>query len=441
MIRLEDIQQEMLNVVGWSREPGITIADRLVNSSSGLTYQGGHPLVSLSIIKDLQPLTDVNRFPIWSDNKVYLVGDVVRVEEELYQALQDAPAGVNPVSSLAYYRRFDELSQVVERFTKENISKVVNKLVTTKINNRTLKTIHEHKYLFDGAGRLVDRLENTDHIVGMEIIPIRRPGATLRIDKLGLQFDKPGAVTLYLMHSSQSTPVKATKLERTKSGGMEWFNVNWDLPYWSSNADAGGSWYVVYDQRELGECQAIVKNKDWSKEPCSSCNRNEIVAYRTLSEFAEIYPMRYKPERGDFNGDFNSDFNILRDLGMWDVEKNIYTNKTNYGLNMCISIHCDLTEFIIMQKDSFAELLQLQMAETILKQIVFNPARTVNRTALNVDLMLIQYELDGDSTSNKRSGISYNLGKAYEAMDVNIRGINTLCLPCGKNRGIKMRIA
>jgi len=50
----------------------------------------------------------------------------------------------------------------------------------------------------------------------------------------------------------------------------------------------------------------------------------------------------------------------------------------------------------------------------------------------------ILYELDGDSTSLKKSGLGYKLEQVYKSLDVSTRGLDRVCLPCN-NGGLKYR--
>ena len=158
-----------------------------------------------------------------------------------------------------------------KRKTKDGITRCIQRFVNEKLANKTMKALIENKVIFDGAGRLADTITPEQKIVGFEIIPIRSKGVTLKIEKIGLQFIGQGDMKLYLMHSSRHDVVEEITLTRTRSGSMEWFNMtDLYLPYISDENDAGGSWYLCYDQRET-DLTAINRNYDFSKDPCSTC--------------------------------------------------------------------------------------------------------------------------------------------------------------------------
>ena len=289
----------------------------------------------------------------------------------------------------------------------------------------------ENRTLFDGTGRIVDTVKNKKNLVGFEIIPVRAKGVTTKINKIGLQFTEPGEYTLYLMHSSMDAPIKIIKLNKKRKNSIEWFTLN-DiyLPYQSEDNDAGGSWYLCYFQSELPEeSQAIRKDKDWSKGPCGSCSRNELIAWQAWSKYIEVHPFFVNEELVDF---------AEQELHLWDVEYNQYTYDNNYGINLEITVGCDITDFIIEQRALFQDIIAKQVAVDMLREFAYNVNVRTNRHSINASRPDILYEIDGDSSSMKKSGLSYQLDMAFNAIKISTYGIDRVCLPC-KNNGIRYR--
>lgn len=123
---------------------------------------------------------------------------------------------------------------------------------------------------------------------------------------------------------------------------------------------------------------------------------------------------------------------------MFDVADNMYTNAANYGLNMQVSVGCDLSDFIIDQKMIFANVIQKQVAANILRTMAMNPDVRVNRRQSNASKMDILYELDGNTEANRPSGIGAELRKQYKALDISVKGLDRICLSCN-NGGVKYR--
>ena len=446
MVRANDIQEKLLHLIGWEQNydtSDLKISDALTVSESGLYFQQIHPLLTLQNMSCIAPDFKNMTFEEYNAEKPYSKGNVIKYGSLLYKALQNS-TGKQPDIESEYWVETNPFSEWLESKTKASIQKSIARYCNEKIAQGTYKTLCENKTLFDGTGRLVDVVKNKKNLVGFEIVPIRAKGVTTKINKIGLQFTEPGEYTLYLMHSSMDAPVKIIKLNKIRKNSIEWFSLN-DvyLPYQSEDNDAGGSWYLCYFQSELPEgSQAIRKDKDWSKEPCNSCSRREYLAWMAWSKYIEVHPFFVNEElingmQDDFNDDFNNDF-AKQPIHLWDVENNQYTYDNNYGLNLEITVACDITDFIIEQRMLFQDIIAKQVAVDMLREFAYNANVRTNRHSINASRLDILYEVDGDSSSMKKSGLSYQLDMAFKAINISTQGIDRVCLPC-KNNGIKYR--
>ena len=396
MIQVKRVEDALLHLVGFEQDSisGIKISDSLTESESGLFFQQAHPLITLTNLSCIAP-------------------DYENME---------------PISDVT--SEIDQLSLWLEKKVRASIIKVISRFISEKLVSKTSNSLCENKTLFDGTGRLSDTISNHKNLVGFEIVPIRSKGITTRINRVCLQFTMPGIYKLYLMHSSSFTPVKTIEVEK-KTKGAEWITLS-DviLPYQSEYIDAGGSWYLCYRQSELPEgSKAINKNRDWSKGPCKECSRSEYASWSTWSKFIEVHPFEIKEsEAEDLDGS----------VMMWDIENNNYQYNCNYGLNLDISVYCDLTDFIISEKHLFQEVIMKQFAIDILREFAYNPNVRTNRHSINASRMDILYELDGDSSSMKKSGLNYQLEQALKAINISTQGLDRICLPC-RNNGIKYK--
>lgn len=446
MFRAIDIQEKLLHLIGWEQNydtSDLKISDALTVSESGLYFQQIHPLLTLQNMSCIAPDFKNMTFEEYNAEKPYSKGNVIKYGSLLYKALQNS-TGKQPDIESEYWVETNPFSEWLESKTKASIQKSIDRYCNEKIAQGTYKTLCENRTLFDGTGRLVDVVKNKKNLVGFEIVPVRAKGVTTKINKIGLQFTEPGEYTLYLMHSSMDAPVKIIKLNKIRKNSIEWFSLN-DvyLPYQSEDNDAGGSWYLCYFQSELPEgSQAIRKDKDWSKEPCNSCSRREYLAWMAWSKYIEVHPFFVNEElingmQDDFNDDFNNDFS-KQPIHLWDVENNQYTYDNNYGLNLEITISCDITDFIIEQRMLFQDIIAKQVAVDMLREFAYNANVRTNRHSINASRLDILYEVDGDSSSMKKSGLSYQLDMAFKAIKLSTSGIDRVCLPC-RNNGIKYR--
>lgn len=435
MIQIKQIEDALLHLVGFDQggTSEVKISSSLTESESGLYFQQAHPLITLTNLACIAPdyenmETAIEAASEYRKNTMYVKGAIVFYAGKYYRAEVDNASSNDFASS--QWAEVDPFSVWLEKKVRSSIAKAATRFVNEKLVSKTSNSLCENKTLFDGTGRLTDTISNHKNLVGFEIVPIRAKGVTTRINKVCLQFTAPGKYKLYLMHSSSFTPIKTIEVEK-KARGSEWIKLD-DvlLPYESENINAGGSWYLCYRQSELPEGSlAINKDRDWSKGPCKSCSRNEYMSWSAWSKFIEVHPFEIKEEEAE-----DLDGSIM----MWDIENNNYQYNRNYGLNLDISVYCDLTEFIIRERHLFQDIIMKQFAIDMLREFAYNPSVRTNRHSINASRMDVLYEIDGDSSSMKKSGLNYQLEQAIKAIDISTQGLDRICLVC-KNNGIKFR--
>ena len=233
-----------------------------------------------------------------------------------------------------------------------------------------------------------------------------------------------GLVKFYLFNSSQREPVKTWEFNYNKSNGtFVWLDLS-DvyLPYVDGAIDAGGSWYLVYNQTELPDyMEAINFGRDWSREPCGTCNKGDLQLYRVMSKYVDFSPFYVLADGWDGN--------------LWDIKNNVYTSSLNYGINLMFSVGCDVSDIMIAERMDFANVIQLQVASEALRTLALNPEVNVNRVQVNADRDNILYETDGNGQGIR--GLNGELDKAYKALSFDMSGLSEVCLPC-KKKGIRI---
>lgn len=432
MIRLADIQSALLPVVGWEQSYNLEkqIDADLTQSESGLTFQGAHPLVTLENVRSVMPADFILHYPAWSETATYAAGDKVRHDGSVWKAATAIAAGAVP-GEAAGWEPFDMLSDYLRQLTLAGINTAVQQFLQEKTLREETKSLLERRAFFDGAARLAATIKPTGKLVGFEIVPVRALGVTTKIEQIGLQMTGgTGRVRIYIFHSSRRDPVYTLDFDFTNtSGGFQWFTPATPvyLPYLGSGTDAGGAWFLCYDQNSLPEgMRALNVSKDWSAEPCQTCLGGSIESWRQLTKYMQVSPFGIKAP---------ASFAEYPEL--FDIAEVAYTNTMNYGLNCVVSVGCDLSDFIIAQRGVFASVLQKQVAATVLRTIAMNPDVRVNRNQVNVTRDQILYELDGNP-QGRASGLGYELKEAYRALSLDLRGLDRICL-CENNHGVKYR--
>jgi hypothetical protein len=434
MVRIQEIQEGLLHLIGWRQSydanDGV-ISEALAQSESGLYYQDAHPLLTLQNLQSIAPDFSNISYPVHSTEETYAKGVVVTDSDKHYKSLKAVPENIH-ITDTEYWIETNPFSEWLETKTKACITKAISCYVNEKVAKGTYKTLCEKKTLFDGTGRIYDTIKNKNNLVGFEIVPIRAKGVTTKINRIGLQFSEPGDYTILVMHSSLMEPYYQETFTKRIGNNIEWFTPSQELylPYETDEIDAGGSWYICYVQSQLPTgSQAIRKSRDWSKGPCNECSRHEYETWRIWSKYIEVYPFYVNEELVPV---------VDEQVQLWDVENNLYDYSTNYGLNLDITVACDMTDFIIEQRQMFTDYLSKSLAIDFLREFAYNPNVRTNRHSINASRPDILYEIDGDSSSMKKSGLSYQLELASKAIQVSTEGIDRVCLPC-VNHGIKYR--
>ena len=173
--------------------------------------------------------------------------------------------------------------------------------------------------------------------------------------------------------------------------------------------------------------EAINVSKDWSREPCGTCNIGSVETWREITKYMQVTP---------FMVGASETFEDYPEL--WDIAETMYTNTQNYGLNCEVSVGCDLTDFIISQRNMFASVIQKQVASMALRTMAMNPSVRVNRNQSNVNRSDVLVELAGNTDSKHQTGIDYELKQAYKALNFDTKGLDRICLSCN-NHGVKYR--
>lgn len=438
MIRINEICEALKNVCGWeqSYDPAKAIDDNLTQTESGLYFQGAHPLLTLDNMAAIMPDDWGMQYPVWDaltqwkQNKVVQYGNDTNGNKLFWKAKADN-VGEEPTEDSLFWSKYNILSDFLERMTRNGIATAIQTFTQIKQLDKETRNLLERRTFFDGAGRIRATLQNNHKLVGFEIVPVRAMGVTAKIEKIGLQMTGgTGVVRMYLFHSSQIDPIKTFDLNFTvTNGGFQWFPLtDCYLPYISDKNNAGGAWFLCYNQDELpAGMEAINVSKDWSREPCGTCNMGSVEVWRELTKYLQVTPFMY-----------NAPETFAEYPELWDIAYTMYTRTQNYGLNCEITIGCDLTDFIISQRQIFQTVIQRQVAAIALRTLAMNPNVRVNRNQSNATRMDILYELDGNTSGVRPGGLGYDLKKSYEALQIDTQGLDRICLACN-NRGVRYR--
>lgn len=441
MYRLKEIQDKLMHLVGWQQDysDDVTFDPKLEKTESGLYFQGAHPLVTLNNIRSNMPELFAKQYPTWSSGITYAEGSIVKTDLaandprkfQLWQA-QAENLGDQPGTNDDIWKPISGMTQWLENLTRNAIADTVRSFATQGILHKMGRSLLDHKTFYDGSGKKTDVIPNSSSLVGFELMPVRSMGITVKVERIGLQMrGAAGKLPIYVFHSSKLTPHYSIEVDLSGQNTFQWFETpDLYLPYISDDTNSGGSWFVVYDQEQLPQsAQAINLSRDYGRiaSGMSCCgNNNQFADWTKISAYMEIYPFR-TPAPYDFP----------ENPELWDVSQNMRPGIFNWGMNMEVSIACDLTEFITRQRALFADALQLQLAVNFLTSLITNPNYRINRTQNNISLSYqeLHYELDGDSRGSA-DGLLKRLERVRKAIRLDTQGIDRFCIPCNDG-GVK----
>lgn len=398
MIQVKNVVDALFGLVGWRQDltdSGIELSANLTNSDTGLFFNDAHPLLTLKNIKCIAPNfeqiegTTESNFSDWLENK-----------------------------------------------TRTSIANAINKFVFSVMPSGGSKTLLEHRLLYNSVGRLSDTIKNTGKYVGLEIHPLHSYDACVRLDRIGLQaFNRGGikkAFSVVVANSNDLLNPSMVSINDIGSYKVSWANTkNITL----NNTDGGQAIYVYYSQDLLASAEekggtypyeAVNRTIDWSKPPCRPCSSEDYSAYMSWSKFLEVSPF-YIDARN---------IQAIDGVEVFDQQDMVYSNNTNFGLNVELSIYCDYTSFLIRNRYEFVQLIMKQVAVDMLKEFVYNPNVRANRNSVNVSRTDVLFALDG---SNEKAGLMSELEEMYKGLNVSMKGLDKVCRPCC-NKGIRFSV-
>ena len=298
----------------------------------------------------------------------------------------------------------DTNSDWMERIYDGAVGYIINRWWSEKMAQKTA-----HGLIQDGQvlpyklqGQRVENPDNTWFGVRIKT----KADTTVRtfLDNFSVRALEPFEGTLSLFASDVGNPIEVD-FNYTKNSGFEWL----DIPEQHSALRSGVIYYLIVQY------------------PKDSIYVNEITDDVLLwqSPRCGFVDVHY------FYTD-NLPKNVVQESGLTFVEHD------SFGINLNLRVKCDYTDFIIRHKSYFAYALSLKLAINILEEMQANADQRVNHKALNIRFDHIGYILEGNPDMKER-GLKGQLTQAINAIKFDTKGIEAICLPCNKRRGINFK--
>ena len=402
--------------------------------ASGTQRIVNHPLIN---VENLQlVITEFNDYGYaeWDSGTAYDFDERVQdASANVYKSIipgVDSNTG-NALTDTASWTPISKLSLYLEAEREFAARDIMDELLNKKKDKMNTKALFSNMAIYEGPGNIYDKIVKTGSLVGLEINLKRHQNLRMIIDRIGTQFDTAqGIINFYLYHSSQLRPIQTITLNLNKASSFEWSSVsNVFLDYLNNNYDSAGVFYLVYDENDITG-QAIDKRFDFSR-PCPTCSRYNLKAFNTYYKFASIRSIRI-----DSSNRLGVD-----NLDLWDINNTTYVNPTNFGLNLAVTVKCDLSDFICDQRIVFAEAMDLSLTKNLLNHMVNNTRDNDKQTKLfkQATVALRGDPVEGGNRVIFTGGIKEQYDRVIENLDFDTSDLNTSCLPCNTKTGIKIR--
>lgn len=427
MYRPADLMDCLFGLIGWhqNQNPDYpTLPDELTATASGLYFQDEHPIMSIENIDQALKNYDRFNYPGYAEHGVYAINARVRyaLDGRVYAALAviaDAPAILNP----ADWEEVNLFAQKLEALTRASINKVATEVFTKKKLDGITKSIFENVQLFDGVGDMTNKEPKSGRFVGFQVVLEDHRDITAIIRRIGTQFSIANPdFKLYIFHSSQVEPISIIPLALSRANSFEWSAKELIMRFNDPTLDTGGAFYIGYYEVDLVG-QAINRGYDFGNAPtCSTCNRN-YAFYNQWSKYMDVTP--FSVPATFLVGKLPSDIDGAQ---LWDLNANQYVYLKSWGLNLDISVRCDVTDFLCRERDLFMDALLKQVALDVAQEL-FNSTRNNPNAKETRDLA-------GYAIEDEKDGLRVKQKRSLEALNFDISDLNEACIPCNNKAGV-----
>lgn len=406
------------------------IIGSITSSSSGVYIQDKHPLLSLDNLFYAAPDFSPQIYKRWVSGNDYVVGNLVidQTDGNIYQCIVNvtddttAPSS-DPVNWLQ--GNGIPLSNWLTNKYNQSVTNLFAEVVKRKKLNNAGKTVLERQQLYRGSGSVRNLIVSDGSFVGFQIAPAQAEGLLTYIDQIGIQLtEAQESMNFYLYHSESLAPICTWSLGVANPYTFQWQNLtdgdgnpNAILQYLKQNTY--GVYFFGYYQDDLVG-QAV--SKDWDcTTPCIGCDSWNLNAYNNWSQYTRFDNIKVP----------SSAFGESRDL--FDCSKITHNQYTNWGLNMSMTVRCDLTTFIIYisRNADVADAFAMQFA----KELILSIASSNRINPFNTQMQeMARAELD-----RKFPGAWINdWEKSIDAIELDMSGFSKSCLPCSRANKIKI---
>ena len=407
------------------REHG-TIDPELSQSTSGIYVdERMHPLFTANNILNVVSQIDSYSVPDYSVTDIYAKGQVVGLSpapgdlNEMYISLKDGNEGNDPLEENSeWWAKTTPINYYLRMLYDGATTDLANRVMIEKKLSDSGKTLLKDVVLYEGVGNIKERVQKQSRFVGFKI-NMRTQDISGVLHRIGLQLTDAQELNVYLYHSSSDVPIKIFEVNHSKSVQFEWHPVNGSLDFVNDDINAGGTWYLGYYENDLtGE--AINKTIHFDGAfGCGSCNQANSNLQRIWSSYFSIQPF------------YVQSIDLNDDNTLWDEGREFLIDDMTFGMNLQLSVKCDVTRIFCMNGPIVAHALAAQIKVKLLEAMAYSMRDNQQRERMG---LLAAVALNDPEI--KGVGARYELDNAIKAVNMDFSNVGSMCLPCanGRNR-------
>lgn len=405
------------------------ISAPLTDSLSGIYVQDKHSLVTLENVWYAAPNFSPQNWNNWVSGSNYVLGYVVNVSGVLYRAKVALTNDiVSPPSDPTNWEVYDPFQNWLLQKYNQAITNLFAEVVKRKKLMNMGKAIMERQQLYRGGGNIQNLVISDDSFVGYEFNIQSAEGLIVLIDEIGIQSTETQAeMDFYLYHTDNKAYLGKWTLPIADSYTFSWQKLlnssspaqyNCIMEYMAQNTT--GSYIFGYYQRDLTG-QAISKQWDCSTSPCIGCNSIDLNFYNQWSRWTTMRNVKVPASALQFGS---------RD--MFDTNAIVYGNMSNWGMNLSMTVRCDLTRYILYSKYLFADAFAMQYAKELLDVIAKN-------ARLDPIVAKIQTKAAADLDIRFPGSWVKSYYDSIDALNLDMSGFSKVCMPCDNTKKMKWR--
>jgi len=429
-----EIREALFGLVGFyqTTNPSYpSLIPSLIQSRSGKRVNEVH-----GIIGDIENIDQSIKnfsnyiYPVY-DNAVDLAGGYTKGSKiesggVNYEYINDTPSTGTPPPDVTYWEEIKPLSDYLVKQVYAGIDEMMDTWINDKKVRTKVKSIYDSILLYSGLANYRDTVGNDNKFVGLRIRMKKGERSLVTVlNKIGSQFSGAfNGLDIYVYHSSQQQPLFSFQINSTNSKSSQWTNFPSDsiLRYISDDYDAGGDFYIGYNQSQLEALGGIALRRDltWQEAPCT-CESVWYDYYQQYSQFIDVVGFEIAESEMP-NGD------------LFDPDDLLISYTSNYGLNLNISTMCDIGYFIKQEEQLFADALNMTIGKRILSDVAYN-TRGGNQIANQVK---VEAKKELYSHEGAWGTVMDRYKASIKALSFDLSGLGEECFPCDDGAEIEM---